>query len=394
MCVHVCVAGGSQINCERMVKSNLLQSSQRDPPLQFLFFPLSPCLLLSLVCSTLILKSHALPAYNDSMPFRLKVSLALLLAIITAILVVPFVVPVPSLENTVTERDLADPDSLFMDVNDVTLHYKEVPATAGSDLTFILLHGFGSSLATWHNVMDELGQYGRVIAFDRPAFGLTERPLRGTWEGTNPYSPQGQVELTLELLDELGVDKAVLVGNSAGGGVAAQVALEHPERVAGLILVDAAIYEGGGAPPWVRPILSTPQMNRVGPLIMRQFGGEPGENFLRSAWSKPENIPESTWESYREPLRVKDWDKALWELTKASRRPNFISKLSSLNVPTLVLSGADDKIVSLQLSERLAKEIPNAKFVQFASCGHMPQEECPQPFVEAVTTWLGESITP
>jgi pimeloyl-ACP methyl ester carboxylesterase len=328
------------------------------------------------------------------MPFRLKVSLALLLAIIAAAIIVPFILPVPPLENTVTEQELADPDSLFVDVNDVTLHYKETLASTSSDLTFILLHGFGSSLATWNKVMGDLGEYGRVIAFDRPAFGLTERPLPGNWEGTNPYSPEGQVELTLGLMDELGVDKAVLVGNSAGGTIAAQLALEHPERVAGLILVDAAIYQGGGAPAWVRPFLYTPQMNRLGPLFMRQFAGEPGANFLRSAWSNPENIPESTWESYREPLRVNDWDKALWELTKASRRPNFANNLASLNVPTLVLSGADDQIVSLQLSERLSQAIPNAKFVQFPACGHMPQEECPEPFTEAVTTWLGESMAP
>jgi pimeloyl-ACP methyl ester carboxylesterase len=324
------------------------------------------------------------------MPFRLKVSLALLLAIITAIIVVPFFVAVPPLENTVTEQELASSDSLFVDVNNLTLHYKETSAASESDLTFILLHGFGSSLATWNNVTDDLSQYGRVIAFDRPAFGLTERPLRGTWEGTNPYSPEGQVELTLGLMDELAVDRAILVGNSAGGTIAAQLALEHPERVTGLILVDAAIYQGGGAPAWVRPFLYTPQMNRLGPLIMRQFGGEPGENFLRSAWSNPENITESTWESYREPLRVNDWDKALWELSKASRRPNFVNKLTSLGVPTLVLNGADDKIVGLQLSERLAREIPGSTFIQFASCGHLPQEECPEPFVQAVVDWLGE----
>jgi pimeloyl-ACP methyl ester carboxylesterase len=329
-------------------------------------------------------------AYNKIMPFRLKVSLALLLAIITAIVVVPFFVAAPPLENTITEQELASSNSLFVDVNDVTLHYKETPPTAETDLTFILLHGFGSSLATWNNVTADLSQYGRVIAFDRPAFGLTERPLRGTWEGTNPYSPEGQVELTLGLMDELGIDKAVLVGNSAGGAIAAQVALEHPGRVAGLILVDAAIYQGGGSPAWVRPFLYTPQMNRVGPLIMRQFGGEPGENFLRSAWSNPENIPESTWESYREPLRVNDWDKALWELTKASRRPNFVNKLTSLDAPTLVLNGADDKIVSLELSERLSQAIPGAAFVQFESCGHLPQEECPEPFMQAVEEWLAE----
>jgi pimeloyl-ACP methyl ester carboxylesterase len=325
------------------------------------------------------------------MPFRLKISLAIFLALLSTALFVPFFVAVPPLPDTVTERELADPDSQFVDVNGVTLHYKTSSVTPPENApTFILLHGFGSSLYTWHNVMDELGKYGRVIAFDRPAFGLTERPMRGTWQGTNPYSPQGQVELMLGLMDELKLDKAILVGNSAGGTVAAQVALEQPEHVAGLVLVDAAIYQGGGAPAWVRPLLYTPQMNRLGPLIMRQFGGEPGENFIKSAWSDPEKIPKETLEAYRKPLRANDWDKALWELTKASRRPNFVNKLTSLNVPTLVLSGADDNIVPLQQSKRLAKDIPNAKLVTFATCGHTPQEECPTLFVEAIATWLAE----
>ena len=84
----------------------------------------------------------------------------------------------------------------------------------------ILLHGFGASEFSWREVMEPLSTYGRVIAYDRPAFGLTERPMEGNWTGTNPYSVQGNVELLDGLMDELGVDKAILVGNSAGGGVA------------------------------------------------------------------------------------------------------------------------------------------------------------------------------
>ncbi len=323
------------------------------------------------------------------MPFRLKVSFAILLALITTALVVPFILPIASLEHTVTEKELADPDSLFIDVNNVTIHYKETPST-NSEVTFILLHGFGSSLFTWHNVMNKLSEYGRVIAFDRPAFGLTERPMRGSWTGENPYSPQAQVALVTGLMNALKIDKAVLVGNSSGGVVAVQTALEQPERVTGLILVDAAIYEAGGAPAWVRPLLYTPQMNRLGPMFMRQIAGEPGENFIKSAWSKPENIPETTWEAYRKPLRANNWDKALWELSKASRRPSVARNLNAIAVPTLVLSGADDKIVSPQLSEQLAGAIPHATFVQFPVCGHMPQEECPESFMEAVRAWLAE----
>ncbi len=322
------------------------------------------------------------------MTFRLKVSLAIVLALLSTVLFVPFIYPVPLLEDTVSERELADSDSLFIDVNDVTIHYKDTPATTQSDQTFILLHGFGSALFTWEAVTNDLAEYGRVIAFDRPAFGLTERPLRGSWQSENPYSPQGQVSLLVGLMDALKIDKAILVGNSAGGAVVTQTALEHPERAAGLVLVDAAIYAGGGSPGWVRPLLYTPQMNRLGPYVMRQIAGEPGDNFIKSAWSNSDNIPEELWESYRKSLRANDWDKALWELTKASRRPTFVNKLTSLNVPTLVLSGANDNIVPVAQSERLAKDIPDAVLVTFADCGHTPQDECPELFVRAVTQWL------
>ena len=94
--------------------------------------------------------------------------------------------------------------------------------------------------------MEPFSQLGTVIAFDRPAFGLTERPLE--WEGQNPYSPEAQVELVIGLLDHFGVDQAILVGNSAGGTIAMQAALTYPERVSALVLVDPAVYNGGGAP--------------------------------------------------------------------------------------------------------------------------------------------------
>jgi pimeloyl-ACP methyl ester carboxylesterase len=324
------------------------------------------------------------------MTFKLKLSLAIILAIISAFIFVPLFYPIPSLGETVGEQDLAEPDSLFLEVNGVTLHYKDTPAKTQSDLTFIMLHGFGSALFTWNAVTDELTNYGRVIAFDRPAFGLTERSMRGEWTGENPYSPDGQVSLLLGLMNALEIDKAVLVGNSAGGTVATQTALEHPDRVVGLVLVDAAIYAGGGAPAWVRPFLYTPQFNRMGPYLMRQIAEEPGENFIRSAWFNPDNIPQEVWDAYRQPLQVNNWDKALWELTKASRRPNFVNKLTSLDTPTLVLSGINDNIVPLTQSQRLATDIPGAAFVTFPDCGHTPQDECPEQFVAAVENWLTE----
>jgi pimeloyl-ACP methyl ester carboxylesterase len=92
--------------------------------------------------------------------------------------------------------------------------------------------------------MEPLSQLGSVIAYDRPAFGLTERPLH--WEGQNPYGPETQVDLLVGLLDHIGAQQAILIGHSAGGTIALQAALKHPDRISALILVNPAVYSGGG----------------------------------------------------------------------------------------------------------------------------------------------------
>ena len=157
---------------------------------------------------------------------------------------------------------------------------------------FILLHGFGASEFSWREVMEPLSRSGRVIAYDRPAFGLTERPMEGNWTGTNPYSVQGNVELLDGLMDELGVDKAILVGNSAGGEVAAAYALEHPERVQGLVLVDPAVGKGnrghslnGQFLSWLHRKYGTSLLCWCVPIA-----GDMGNDTIRMAWHDPSRI--------------------------------------------------------------------------------------------------------
>ena len=320
------------------------------------------------------------------MPFRLKVSLAVLLSLLTIALVGPLIVPILPVPDTVPEAQLADPDSQFVEVDGVTVHYKTA-GVEGEGPTFVLIHGFGSSTYTWHEVMADFGELGRVIAFDLPAFGLTERPLPNDWD-SNPYTPQAQVDLTLGLLDALNIGQAVLIGHSSGGVVAAQVAVKQPERVAGLVLVDAPILSGGRNAP--RFLLRLPQINRLGPVFMRQFAGQPGTDFLRNAWSDPDSLDEETLEAYRKPLQANDWDRALWEYAKVNGTVRLEPDLPRLSLPTLVLTGTDDEIVPPEQSERLAETLPDATLEAFEDCGHVPHEECPAPFTDAVTTWLQE----
>ena len=232
---------------------------------------------------------------------------------------------------------------------------------------------------------------GTTVALDRPGFGLSERPLRGEWQGANPYTPAAQVALVVALMDALDFDQAVLVGNSAGGTLALQVALAHPERVSGLVLADAAVYSGGGAPNWVRPLLNTPQVNRLGPLIARQFGEEPGLEFLRGAYADPSRLTDEDIAGYQRWFGADSWDVALWELIKASRTVDLSAQLGNIQMPTLVLTGAEDTLVPPEQSEQLAEALPNAEFVTLDNCGHLPQEECPAAFNEAVASWLNQT---
>ena len=127
---------------------------------------------------------------------------ALALVLVLVVLVLgPFLIPVPPLKDTLPPDQLADPDSRFVKISGLRVHSK----TAGQGRpVLILLHGFGASAFSWREVMVPLGEFGTVVAFDRPAFGLTDRPLPGEWRDENPYSVDAAVQLTVGLLDELG----------------------------------------------------------------------------------------------------------------------------------------------------------------------------------------------
>jgi len=189
-------------------------------------------------------------------------------------------------------------------------------------------------------------------------------------------------------MDGLGIERAVLVGNSAGGTISLLTALEHPERVAALVLVDPGVYAGGGgAPGWALPLLNLPQVRRIGPLFVRNIR-EWGLELVATAWHDPSKITAEVIAGYTRPLQVENWDRALWELTLASRDSDLPARIGGLEMPVLVVTGDDDRIVPTADSIRVAGEIAGAELVVIPACGHVPQEECPNAFLEAVETFL------
>jgi pimeloyl-ACP methyl ester carboxylesterase len=318
---------------------------------------------------------------------QMRVALLILLVLLVCCLVLgPLAVPAAEVRGTLPVEELAEPDSLFIDADGLLVHYK---VAGQEEPTIVLLHGFAASVFSWRKVTEPLGEVGSVIAFDRPAFGLTERPMPGDWDNENPYTPEAQSDLTVRLMDELGVERAVLVGHSAGGTIALLTALRHPERVEALVLEDAAVYEPSATPDWLRPLLESRYMSRLGPSLVRTMTLW-GEAVIRMAWDDPDKITLELVSGYKKPLQVENWDRALWELVLASHPLGLEERLDEVSVPVLVITGENDRIVPARNSERLAAELPRAELVMIPHCGHVPHEECAAVFVEAVSSFLAE----
>ena len=315
----------------------------------------------------------------------LRIALSGVTLLALTFLVGAFLAPSGPGTGTVSPEKLADPDSLFVTVDTLRVHYKAVGA---GEPAVILLHGFGAGEFTWQEVLEPLSEYGTVVAFDRPGFGLTQRPLPGQWTGRNPYSAEFQEELLVGLMDALGLESAVLVGNSAGGNVAAHAALSYPSRVDALILVDAAIYGHGATEEIVGRVLSTPVMQHVGPLIAR-IAAVLGTEFADSSWHDPSKLTPEIRADYQKQLQADNWDFGFWEAGRVGLPTDLGSRLDEIDLPVLVITGDDDSVVPTEDSVRLAGEIPNAELAVIPDCGHVPNEECPEEFLHTALDFLG-----
>lgn len=315
---------------------------------------------------------------------QLKIIAYVLWGLLVLLVFGPFFVPLRGAEGTATAEELAADNGRFVDVDGLQVYYEQ---SGSGDPVLVLLHGFGASAYSWRGITPRLAMLGTVIAYDRPAFGFTERPMPGEWQtGVNPYQASCQPQLLIGLLDELGIDQAILVGHSAGGRVAVQTALAYPERVSALVLVDPALYGNLGS-PWLQALSGLPQVNRLGPRLVRSIQTR-GVDFIYRAWHDPALVTEDVLTGYQAPLRLANWDRALWELSKAANDAPLANRLAELDLPALVVTGDNDQIVPAAESIRAAQEIPGAQLAVFTNCGHVPHEECGVEFLAAVEPFL------
>ena len=300
-------------------------------------------------------------------------------ALAALLLIVPFLLPLPEL-HTVPPRELADPEDRFVELNGIEVRYRE----AGSgEPVYLLLHGFGASVRSWDLVLEGLAVQGRVVAFDRVGFGLTERPME--WDGESPYGSPAQVGLAIALLDELDIREAIVIGHSAGAEIGAALALDHPDRVTALVLESPALDSGRGG--LARLLLATPQGERVVRFVGRRTADRV-DQLLQSAYHDPTRITEDILDGYRQPFGADAWDIGLAHLTAAPRLDSIRDRLAELSQPLLVITGGKDTWVPTEETVKLAVDLSESELVVIPDCGHVSHEECPGSYLEAVTRWV------
>ena len=309
-----------------------------------------------------------------------------------ALAMLPLFVRVPEQADLAEPEDLADEDSKFVEIDGIRFHYKDQGDPA-SPHTIVFLHGFASSLYSWRHAMAGLRDRYRVIAFDRPGFGLSGRPLRGTWQGTSPYTNTAAAEQTVALMDALGVEKAVLVGHSQGATLSVIIGAIHPERVEALVLVNTPSAARrfrqvpGGLVDWLRAL---PHVERLSPLLARPFFGRNARAVMGLAYHDPARLSDETIELELKATRVRDWDRSYVELTPIQAGLHVPEAMAAVTQPTLVVAGRNDHTVPYRDQVRASRAIPGARLITFDATGHVVPEERPEAFLDVLEEFLGE----
>jgi len=289
--------------------------------------------------------------------------------------------------GTLTERDLADSHSNFLKLEGIDLHYEFAKGKSGKYLV-VLLHGFGASTFSYRKVINKLAEYGDVVSYDRPCFGLTERPK--SWSGINPYAFPFQVKLLNAVIEHFGAGKKViLVGHSAGAAIAAEWSLAHPDRVAALVLEEPAILNAPPINKFMRSLLRSKPLDYLGPILVAGFK-KTGLKILYASWFDKSGITDEVLENYTKPLKIIGWEAAFWEFSRNGVESEIDKNLVNITAPTLVFVAENDRIIPPASSRKVAELIPSAKLVEFTECGHIPHEEKPKEFLLALKNFIDQ----
>jgi pimeloyl-ACP methyl ester carboxylesterase/AcrR family transcriptional regulator len=265
----------------------------------------------------------------------------------------------------------------YVDVAGTRIRYIE----AGRGPAVVLIHGLAASLYAWRHTIEPVAAAGyRVIAYDNRGFGFSGKPLQG-------YTNQAYIELLVDLLDSLKIHDAILVGHSMGGAIAAETALAHPDRVRGLVLVDAA----GVTVRWPF-LLRIARWPLVGTVFEHFRSRWVTARILKTLYADPSRVTTQDIEQYYAPQVEPGFAHSLRSVLGAYRFDALQGRLERIEKPTLVMWGERDRVIPASIGRDMVSHLQLGAFVLFNDAGHALPEELPAEFNRTLLAFLANGL--
>jgi len=258
--------------------------------------------------------------------------------------------------------------SRFVHVDGMRIHYQEFGDAAAPAV--VMIHGYTASVYSWRSSAPMIAGAGyRVVLVDLVGFGYSDKPRHFE------YTIEAQARMVTRFMDRLGIGQAVLAGSSYGGAVAATIALDYPERVEKLVLVDAVVNDDLRS----HPILKLCSYPAIGEIITPFVANSPALLRRRMATTlsaaNHHLITDERIQAVLRPLRAADGHHSLlatsrnWHADRIARDAHLITQ------PTLIVWGEEDTVTPLNHGYLLRDAIFGSRLFIFKDCGHVPQEE-------------------
>lgn len=254
----------------------------------------------------------------------------------------------------------------------------------------IMIHGLGDEADTWRYVIGPLSQNYHVIALDLPGFGRSAKPKR-------EYTPKFLINSILEVLALMDIDQAILMGSSLGAMLSHAIAIKHPDKALGLILVGGTLLQNQRMKDKNLRLMSIPF---VGEWLYTRLRKDPHAAFqsLANVYYRLDGLPQKDRDFLFTRVNRRVWSddqrrayfSTLRNLTPWIRtiQDQLPTMLSALNVPTLIIRGEFDTLFSSENARGVAKVQPSTTLVTLEKSGHLPHQENPIEFLNAVADWL------
>ena len=254
----------------------------------------------------------------------------------------------------------------------------------------IMIHGLGDEADTWRHQIESLAKDHHVIAMDLPGFGRSDHIDRA-------YTPDLMKQSILELMDVLGLEKAILMGSSLGGILSQGIAVEHPERLTGLVLVDGALFQPDRMADRSLKLMQIPL---IGEAIYTQLRKDPDAAYdsLRIVYHDLDSLPQADREFLYTRVNHRVWSNGqrrayfstLRHLTPWVRKSqkDLPKQLGKLEIPTLIIRGELDGLFSAENAAAIQALQLDVEIVNIPGMGHLPQLEDPETFFDSLNGWL------